>query len=169
MKSRRHFTLIELLTAIGIIAILIGILVPTINKVKDKAKVTKAKTEVKAIETALKLYEQTYGYLPFTATAVAEAALSLADYSTLITWLQGSNPRGLRMLEVDNDQGQGVMRDPWEAYYRVALDTDYDGDIDNTTTGPYKVVYTSVAVWSIGKDGTNHQGDPDDDDVPSWE
>ena len=70
MKTRRHnFTLIELLVVIGIIAVLAGILLPTLNTVMLKTKITKARTEIKALEIAIKQYESTYGFLPVAASA----------------------------------------------------------------------------------------------------
>jgi prepilin-type N-terminal cleavage/methylation domain-containing protein len=62
--SSRRFTLIELLVVIAIIAILAGMLLPAIGKAKEKAKIGKARAEIKALELAIKQYESTYGYLP---------------------------------------------------------------------------------------------------------
>lgn len=66
--KRRHFTLIELLTVIGIIAILAGLLLPAISGVKLAAKKTKAKAQISAIVMAIKSYETTYGVLPWSGT-----------------------------------------------------------------------------------------------------
>lgn len=170
--SVKRFTLIELLMVISIIAILMGILLPTISHVKRKAKVVKAQSEIGALKTAVLMYESTYGYLPFLSTNDG-LQLTATTYGLLIDYLQNDstrgNPRGIRMLEVDTKQGIGNFDDPWHNRYNVALDTNYDGDIP-ITAGPYEVVYASVAVWSRGPDGTSHggEGKPNHDDVSSW-
>src|SRR4051812_43446348 len=58
------FTLIELLTVIAIIAILMGILFPVINNVKENAKKVQAKNDVTQIVTAVKAYYTEYGKYP---------------------------------------------------------------------------------------------------------
>lgn len=63
--SRRHgFTLIELLVVIAIIAILAGLLLPAIAKVKGQAKVKLAKAEINMIASAIKDYEASYDRYP---------------------------------------------------------------------------------------------------------
>ncbi len=173
MKQQRVFTLVELLTAMAIIAVLMGIMLPAIGQVKKKAKISKAKTEIQSIVNAIKLFESTYGYLPFKASELtnAEGAMASGNYTILINCLQGNhtkNPRDIRMLEVDTKQGEGVMRDPWENAYQVALDTDYDGNIDDTTNGPFEKVYSGIAVWSGGPDKVDGRGSTSSDDVTSW-
>ena len=66
--KRKCFTLVELLIVISIIAILAGLLLPAIGKVKDKAKRVKAKAEAHGLVIAIKSYESTYGLLPWTST-----------------------------------------------------------------------------------------------------
>lgn len=58
------FTLIELLTVIGIIAILMSILIPTVNTVKENAKRMEAKNMTVNIVTAIKNYNQEYNKFP---------------------------------------------------------------------------------------------------------
>lgn len=58
------FTLIELLTVIAIIAILMGLLFPAVNAVKENAKKVQAKNDVMQIVAAVKSYYTEYGKYP---------------------------------------------------------------------------------------------------------
>jgi prepilin-type N-terminal cleavage/methylation domain-containing protein len=71
-RTNRAFTLIEMLTVIAIIGILAGLLFPAIGAALKKAKVAKAQTEVKAIETALKGYYTEYGKWPAAPTTPSD-------------------------------------------------------------------------------------------------
>lgn len=68
IKKRQFaaFTLIELLVVIGIISVLIGILVPSLNAAKSHAKKVRCKNNLRQINMALNLYLQsnndTYPY-----------------------------------------------------------------------------------------------------------
>src|SRR5690349_21585105 len=56
----RGFTLVELLVVIGIIAIMISILLPSLKRAKDSANALKCMVGIKTIMTALSMYTSDY-------------------------------------------------------------------------------------------------------------
>jgi general secretion pathway protein G len=67
LSSNAGFTLIEIMVVVLILGLLAALVVPKIVGRTDDARVTKAKSDIKAIESALNLFKIDNGFYPSTA------------------------------------------------------------------------------------------------------
>jgi general secretion pathway protein G len=111
---REGFTLVELLVVIAILGILAGLVTAGAQAARRRAAVTKAKTSIAAMETAVAMYNGDMGEYPPTGNAAMVQALD--EDPNNVDWA------GPYMEFKKDDVKDGEAVDPWgHAYQYVSV------------------------------------------------
>jgi prepilin-type N-terminal cleavage/methylation domain-containing protein len=168
------FTLLELLVVIAIIGILLGLIVPSLFGIYERARKTQAKNDLTQIVNAVNAFYTDYGKYPTNATTnIIYGPEGTATNDVLFNELQACHLVGVVMTPsccsaadtLNTRQivylsprcgaaaparsgiaSNGQYYDPWATPYNIEIDADYNNQIGN----PYPDVAAGAQSLSLG-------------------
>jgi len=137
-KSVGGFTLIEVMVVVVILSILAAVVVPKIMSRPDEARTARVKQDIRALETALKLYKLDNFTYPTTDQGLMALVERPVDLAEGAKWVEGGY--------LDK-----VPKDPWDSEY-IYL---------------YPGVQAEYDLYSYGADGVSG-GTGEGSDIGNW-
>ncbi|MFP4132167.1 MAG: type II secretion system major pseudopilin GspG [Thiohalospira sp.] len=137
-RRQGGFTLIEVMVVVVILGILAAFVVPNIMGEPDKARILKAKSDIRSIENALDMYRLDNHRYPTTDQGL-EALVERPD--------SGPEPEDYK----EGGYMDRIPEDPWGNDYRY-LQPGEHGEVD---------------IWTLGADGESG-GEGDNADIGNW-
>jgi general secretion pathway protein G len=135
----RGFTLIEIMVVVVILGILAAIVVPKVMDNPDKARIAKAKQDIRSLESALNMYKLDNFNYPSTDQGIEALVQKPAGSPEPKNWKEGGY--------VDR-----LPKDPWGNPYQYLFPGTHGSGVD---------------IYSFGADGTNG-GDGTNADIGNW-
>ena len=148
MRSRRAFTLVELLVVIAILGILISLVTAGAQAARRRGAVTKAKTTISALETAIAMYQGDMEEYPQTGNESLVGALQ--EDPKDVHW------GGPYMEFKQEELKEGQLTDPWGRPYVYI----------SVNGGSPEHRPKSFDLYSLGLNGTDDHGT--EDDIYNW-
>ncbi len=153
-KSKKGFTIVELVIVIAVIAILAAVLVPTFTNLVTKANISADASTVKTLNTYLAVEEGETGKKPQTMSEVVDILnnhgynlerLHLSNKSSTLLWNQETNrfiiKNGNEVIYAANDENADyklweiVKTIPAEQKYNLYLNDSFEGTTANVSVG----------------------------------
>lgn len=140
MKKQTGFSLVEIMVVLVIIGLLVGIVAPNVLDSADKARVQKVQADIKAIESALKIYRLENFNYP-TSDQGLQALVEKPSIDPI--------PRNWKK----NGYLDDMPLDPWGREYLYLSPAEFgDGEYD---------------IYSLGADGVSG-GEDQNADIGNW-
>ena len=147
--SRRGFTLVELLVVIAIIGILIGMLLPAVQQVRDAARRTDSMNRLRQLTLATHNFESGYMEFPPSITTITgQSRIRGSAFLQILPFLEQQN-----LLNLTQDSGDyyGVYREKVGFFANPCdISSGSSGQIEHTPWGQYGLIGYGANYQSLG-------------------